>query len=164
MQSCDTQLIWRLAAIARVYTCSSNAVDTQSSVSEVESDTSSTSCSATPAPSLLDRLKAPQKSQLARKRAIKTNSGRFYKRHTIPSTKSDPKSVSPAERVSQHKDEPFTVSAGKLFCFGCQSSKLKALKKVLEEKQRALSPLLEINKKPHFRIIETSLMLQFNGH
>ena len=51
-------------------TCSSNAVDTQSSVSEVESDTSSTSCSATPAPSLLDRLKVPQKSHLARKRAI----------------------------------------------------------------------------------------------
>ena len=46
---------------------SSNTVDTQSSV---ESDTSSTSCSATPAPSLLDRLKAPQKSQLAKKRAI----------------------------------------------------------------------------------------------
>ena len=91
---------------------SSNTVDTQSSVSEVESDTSSTSCSATPAPSLLDRLKAPQKSQLARKRAIKTNSGKFYKRHTIPSTKNDPKSVSPAERVSQYKDEPFTVSAG----------------------------------------------------
>jgi hypothetical protein len=95
-------------------------VDTQSSVSEVESDTSSTSCSATPAPSLLDRLKAPQKSQLARKRAIKTNSGRFYKRHTIPSTKNDPKNVSPAERVSQYKDEPFTVSAGKLFCFACR--------------------------------------------
>ena len=92
-------------------------MDTQSSVSEVESDTSSTSCSATPAPSLLDRLKAPQKSQLARKRAIKTNSGRFYKTHTIPSTKNDPKNVSPAERVS---DEPFIVSAGKLFCFACQ--------------------------------------------
>ena len=96
---------------------SSNTVDTQSSVSEVESDTSSTSCSATPAPSLLDRPKAPQKSQFARKRAIKTNSGKFYKRHTILSNKNDPKSVSPAERVSQYKDEPFTVSAGKLFCF-----------------------------------------------
>ena len=36
-------------------TCSSNAVDTQSSVSEVESDTSSTSCSASPAPLLLDQ-------------------------------------------------------------------------------------------------------------
>ena len=80
----------------------SNAVDTQSSVSEVESNTSSTSCSATPAPLLLDRLKAPQKSQLARKRAIKTNSGRFYKRHTIPSTKNDPKSVSPAENFKHN--------------------------------------------------------------
>ena len=137
-------------------------MDTQSSVSEVESDTSSTSCSATPAPSLLDRLKAPQKSQLARKRAIKTNSGRFYKRHTIPSTKSDPKSVSPAERVSQHKDEPFTVSAGKHailkhYRIGQLLPQPYYSFNPLQQQRsvffRYISPLLEINKKPHFRTI-----------
>ena len=68
-------------------TCSSNAVDTQSSVSEVESDTS---CSSNPALSLLDRLKALQKSQLPRKRAIKDKQRQvFYKRHDFPPTKNE---------------------------------------------------------------------------
>ena len=42
----------------RIYSGLSNTVDTQSSVSVVESDASSTSSSATLAPSLVDRLKA----------------------------------------------------------------------------------------------------------
>lgn len=46
-------------------------------------------------------------------------------RHTkdIPSTKNDLKSVSAAESVSQYKDEPFTVSAGKLFQLPCVSER-----------------------------------------
>ena len=51
---------------------------------------------------------------------MKTNYGKSYKRHTIPLTKNDSKSVSLAEKVSQYKDEPFTVSAGKLFCLACK--------------------------------------------
>ena len=51
---------------------------------------------------------------------MKTNSGKSYKRHRTPSGKNDPKSVTPAERVSQYKDEPFNVSAGKLFCLACR--------------------------------------------
>ena len=74
---CNTHVI----AMARLGTGESMAigssgtdtVDCSQSVSGVESDTSSTSCSCTSVPSLLDRLKAPQRSQLARKRAIKTN-------------------------------------------------------------------------------------------
>ena len=56
---------------------------------------------------------------------MKTNSGKSYKRHRTPSGKNDPKSVTPAERVSQYKDEPFTVSAGKLFCLACREVGLK---------------------------------------
>ena len=122
--TCDTHVI----AMARLATGESMATSSSStdtivcspSVSGVDSDTSSTSCSCTSVPSLFDRLKAPQRSQLARKRAIKTNCGKLYKRHTILSAKNDPKSVSPAERVLQYKDEPLTVSAGKLFCFACR--------------------------------------------
>ena len=69
--TCDTHVI----AMARLVTgesmatsySSTDTVDCSPSVSGVESDTSSTSCSCTSVPSLLDRLKAPQKSQLARK-------------------------------------------------------------------------------------------------
>ena len=75
------------------------------------------SCSST---SLLEQLKAPQKSQLSRKGVIKTNSGKTYKTHTLPSAKNDPTSVSAAERVSQYRDELFTVSAGKLLCCCCR--------------------------------------------
>ena len=50
---------------------------------------------------------------------VKYNRGKSYKRHTILSTKNDPKIVSPVERVSQYKDELFTVSAGKLFYLAC---------------------------------------------
>lgn len=64
---------------------------------------------------------------MSRKRAIKTNAGKVYKRYATPTTKHNPKRVTPAERVSQYKDEPFTVSAGKLFCLACREE--VALKK-----------------------------------
>ena len=96
---------------------SSSALSSNLSDSDVSEANNTSSCSST---SILDRLKAPQKSQLSRKRAIKTNSGKIYNRHTLPSAKNDPKSVSAAERVSQYKEEPFTVSAGKLFCRACR--------------------------------------------
>ena len=43
-----------------------------------------------------------------------------YKCHTFLKVSSNPKSVSPAERVKEFKDEPFTVSSGKLFCLACR--------------------------------------------
>ena len=94
---------------------SSSSSSNLSEMTESENDASCRPSTST----LLDRLKAPQKSQFARKRAIKTHCGKIYKRHTIPSINHDSKSVPAAERVSQYKDEPFTVSAGTLFCTVC---------------------------------------------
>ena len=114
VRSCKQNMAASSESAKAASCCSSSA-----NLSETESEKDTSTCSSSSL-SLLDRLKAPQKSQFSRKRAIKTNSGKIYKRHTIPSTKNDPKSVSAAERVSQYKDEPFTVSAGKLFCRACR--------------------------------------------
>ena len=67
----------------------------------------------------LDCLRAPQKSDLMRKRKVHTNSGKIYKCHKTPKINSFPKSITHADRVKQFKDEPFTVSNGKLFCLAC---------------------------------------------
>ena len=42
------------------------------------------------------------------------------------------RSVSPAENVLQYKDEPLSLSAGKLFCFACREE--VGLKKSLIDK------------------------------
>ena len=101
-------------SIIRRFHCSTSTVNSLF-VREMESDSSSTF----PSPSLIGRLHLLQKSPLGRKRIMKTNLGKSYKKHTMTSTKNDPKSVSPADRILQYKDGPFTVSVGKLFCLVC---------------------------------------------
>lgn len=74
-------------------------------------------------PSLLDKLRAPQPSDLGRKRRIHTNPPPAGKKRSVYGTsagKHDPKSVSPAQRVKEFPDEHLTVSAGKLFCSACR--------------------------------------------
>ena len=56
---------------------------------------------------LLDRLRAPQPSDL-------TPVGK--KRHQPSKISHDPKSVSPHQRLREFANENLTVSAGKLFC------------------------------------------------
>ena len=72
-------------------------------------------------PSLLDRLRAPQKSELTRKRALRKNplsaESHCKKR---PSCSTTPKSITLHSRVRDFPGENLKVSAGKLFCTACR--------------------------------------------
>ena len=84
-------------------------------------DTTTSEASSNTAISLLDRLKAPKKSVLTRKRKIFTNPQREPgTRKKRPSCSSNPKSVMPAQRVREFPNECFTVSARTLFCEACR--------------------------------------------
>ena len=65
--------------------------------------------------SLLDRLKAPRLSDLARKRVTKKNLPHGAKRLKPPRSIHNPKNITPADRVAQYRGEQFVVSGGKLF-------------------------------------------------
>ena len=69
--------------------------------------------------SLLNYLKPPQASTLARKRKITVNPPKGMKRYKGVTT-NDPKSVCPSDRVKAYPTEPFSVSNKKLFCSSCQ--------------------------------------------
>ena len=71
--------------------------------------------------SLLDRLRSPVPSELARKRKISTNLPPVgQKRSKCGSASTSLKSVSPRDRVREFTDESLCVSAGKLFCRACR--------------------------------------------
>ena len=72
--------------------------------------------------SILDRLKPPQKSDLARKRKIERpkTTGADKKRKSGALNLTDPKTVSPADRVKQFPGECLEVKHGKLFCVACR--------------------------------------------
>ena len=69
-------------------------------------------------PYLLEKLKAPTPSDLARKRVIAKNPTQASKRSTA-SVHEEPK-VSPATRVQEFPNEHLTVSKSKLFCSACR--------------------------------------------
>ena len=70
--------------------------------------------------SLLDVLKAPQASDLTRRRKIDSNPPVGQKRSRGHGS-SEPKSVSAKDRVNEFPDECLTVSrGGKLFCSACR--------------------------------------------
>ena len=70
--------------------------------------------------SLLDALKAPQASELARKRKIDSNPP-VGKKRSRGQGSSEPKSVSAKDRVNEFPDECLTVDrSGKLFCSACR--------------------------------------------
>ena len=70
---------------------------------------------------ILNTLKAPTASMLARKRKTHSNPPTGMKRRTT-TVKADyePKSVTPSSRVREFPDENLTVSAGNLFCSACR--------------------------------------------
>ena len=79
--------------------------------------TTSGGSSSTAVISLLDRLKASKKSELTRKRKIFTNPQQEQGSHKKrPSCSSNPKSVTPVQRVREFPNACFTVSARTLFC------------------------------------------------
>ena len=73
-----------------------------------------------PRPSILDRLQAPTKSDLARKRCVAVNLPHNRKRCRPPMCRSDPKTVTPGMRVKSLPKECFSVSVGKLFYTACR--------------------------------------------
>ena len=83
---------------------------------------SSGSSSSTGVGSILDRLKAAAPSEPSRKRKVGTNPPPKGKRtcRGHGGTASEPKGVSPSQRVKENPDEALTLSNGKLFCSACR--------------------------------------------
>ena len=69
--------------------------------------------------SLLSVLKAPNMSELSRKRKV-TKNPPTGKRRARSSCPSNPKGIKPQQRVKEYPTEPFIVSSSKLFCQGCR--------------------------------------------
>ena len=70
--------------------------------------------------SILDSLHRPTASELSRKRKIDRNPPPKGKRRSRGSCSSDPKSVTPQQRVRKYPEECFSVSNNKLFCLACR--------------------------------------------
>ena len=69
---------------------------------------------------ILDVLKAPKLSDLTRKRSIDSNPPPKGKRLARGEGSSEPKTVTPSQRVKQFTRECLTTSAGTLFCTACR--------------------------------------------
>ena len=69
---------------------------------------------------ILDSLHRPTASELSRKRKIDRNPPPKGKRRSRGSCSSDPKSVTPQQRVRKYPEECFFVSNNKLFCLACR--------------------------------------------
>ena len=67
--------------------------------------------------SLLSVLKAPNMSELSRKRKV-TKNPPTGKRRARSSCPSNPKGIKPQQRVKEYPTEPFIVSSSKLFARG----------------------------------------------
>ena len=105
-----------------------------------ESSVSETSSSVQ---SLLDNLRSPVPSELARKRKVLTNPPPVgQKRSRGGSSAATLKSVSPQDRVREFSDYSLCVSAGKLFCRACReelSVKKSVVKNHIESTKHRVS-------------------------
>ena len=104
-------------------TSSSNSYTTSSSSVCLSSGSESNSAISDPTPSILNRLKSPKLSEVARPRKIKTNTPPVGLKRSTGQSKFRsymPKSISPIQQVREFPNDSFTVSAGKLFCNPCR--------------------------------------------
>ena len=69
---------------------------------------------------LMDRLKSPTPADIARPRKIQKNDPPRGQRKCRGSSSSDPKSVTPSQRVREFDKEALVVSHGHLFCSACR--------------------------------------------
>ena len=83
-----------------------------STISSSDEDTGDSHCQVR---SILDILKSPQPSTLARKRFIRSNPPVGAKKSKGIALKSDPKSVSPLDRVKGFPDECLMVNFNQIF-------------------------------------------------
>ena len=65
------------------------------------------------------KFRAPKCSELTRKRAVR-RSALLTAKKSKPSCSTDPKSVTPIQRVREFPKEELSQSAGKLFCNACR--------------------------------------------
>jgi len=98
----------------------SSGLSTYSSLSSQDVASNSSVTERTPVKTLLEVLKPPQKSNLARKRKVASNPPVGKRRKTRGNSSSDPKKVTPQQRIKEYNNEPFVLSAGKLFCSACR--------------------------------------------
>ena len=83
--------------------------------------TSGSECEDDEPTSILDVLKAPKAAAQNRKRKVLTNRGCGGKRRcSSSSTSSEPKRVTPQQRLKEFQGEHFVVSMSKLFCKACR--------------------------------------------
>jgi len=92
---------------------------TNCSTHTVSIDSDSSARSGNAAVSLLNNLRAPDMSELSRKRKVMKNPP-IGKKRAHSNCQSNPKGIKPQQRVKEYPSEPFIVSAGKLFCQGCR--------------------------------------------
>ena len=85
-----------------------------------ESSSSTTELNEEP-PSLLDLLRSPTPSDLARKRRIPCNPPKGIKKGK-GTVASEPQNVSPHDRVKRIPDDHLSVVCGKLFCSACREN------------------------------------------
>ena len=100
-------------------TVDSDGYDSREPVSVAGSSSESTALVSTP-PSILDRLRSPTPSDLARKRKIRQNLPPKGVKRGKGRGFADPKGVVPADRVRNYPEESFTVSNNRLFCSACR--------------------------------------------
>ena len=97
------------------------AAETETVVSDCEVEEAEVEAGpSTKVVSLLDRLRSPTSAEIARKRKIKANPPPKGKRRCKGTLTSDPKGVTPNQRVRELSEEPFSISNGHLFCSGCR--------------------------------------------
>ena len=89
--------------------------------------------------SLMDRLKSPTPADIARPRKIQKNDPPRGQCKCRGSSSSDPKSVTPSQRVREFDKEALVVSHGHLFCSACReqlSVKRSVIKSVKHENSK----------------------------
>lgn len=100
---------------------SSVSADRMDNISSEECEESESEGCEPSATSILDVLRAPNLSVLNRKRKVLSNRGRGGKRRrSSSSTSSEPRRVTPLQRVKEFAGEQLVVSSGKLFCKACR--------------------------------------------
>ena len=107
--------------------CSESSASDRSHSESTASEPSFSECRSV---SILQRLRSPTASVLARKRVIKTNPPVGSKRGK-GRCNADPKNVSVTDRLKAYSEETFVSSSGQLFCSSCRE--VVALKKSVIE-------------------------------
>ena len=113
MRTCGNNNVTKIAS-------SSSSLSMSETSSARDSSVVSESNSADPeAESLLQRLRAPKPSVLARKRIIKTNPP-VGKKRGKGRCEADPKNVTVSDRLKEYSEETFVSSCGRHFCSSCR--------------------------------------------